>query len=49
MCRQHGATGISSYYVSRTPDKVIDLNKNILDQLDIPDWDTSNYGWILDK
>ena len=45
LCRTHGKCGNDSYYVSRTPDKVIDVNSMKKDY-DIPDFDTSNYGWI---
>lgn len=45
LCRTHGVCGNDNYYVSRTPDKVIDVDSmgNIFD---IPDFDTTKYGWI---
>lgn len=45
MCRTHACCGNDDYYVSRTPDKVIDVNAmgNIDD---IPDFDTDKYGWL---
>lgn len=44
LCRSHGATGNDDYYVSRTPDIVIDVNT--LFEFDIPTFDTDEYGWI---
>lgn len=45
MCRSHAACGNDDYYVSRTPDKVIDVyDKHFA--LDIPDFDTALYGWL---
>jgi hypothetical protein len=45
LCRTHGKCGNDNYYVSRTPDKVIDIDY-IGNDYDIPDFDTSMYGWI---
>lgn len=45
LCRTHGICGNDDYYVSRTPDIVIDINdRNV--KPDIPDFDTNNYGWL---
>ena len=45
LCRTHGYCGNDEYYVSRTPDIVVDvLQQN--PPYDIPDFDTSSYGWI---
>lgn len=46
MCRTHAACGNDDFYVSRTPDKVVDVNTFF--NYDIPDFDTDCYGW-LDK
>lgn len=46
MCRTHAACGNDDFYVSRTPDKVVDVNTFF--DYDIPDFDTDCYGW-LDK
>lgn len=45
LCRTHGKCGNDDFYVSRTPDKVIDINKVGFDY-DIPEYDTMDYGWI---
>lgn len=45
LCRTHGICGNDDYYVSRTPDKVVNTNKQIVDY-DIPDFDTSKLGWL---
>lgn len=43
-----GVCGNDNYYVSRTPDKVVDVFQQHI-PLDIPDFDTSEYGWINTK
>lgn len=45
LCRTHGVCGNDDLYVSRTPDKVIDYY-TWRGQYDIPDFDTSRYGWL---
>ena len=45
LCRTHGICGNDYYYVSRTPDKVVDVD-SMDSVLDIPDWDTSKDGWL---
>lgn len=45
MCRSHSATGNNDYYVSRTPDKVVDVDDPRF-PYDIPDFDTDEYGWL---
>lgn len=45
MCRTHAVCGNDDYYVSRTPDKVIDVGQRVI-PYDIPDFDTSKCGWI---
>jgi len=45
LCRSHGVCGNDQLYVSRTPDKVIDYD-TWRGEYDIPDFDTSNYGWL---
>lgn len=45
LCRTHGICGNDDYYVSRTPDKVIDINSKSR-QLDIPNYDTRKLGWL---
>lgn len=45
LCRTHGICGNDNYYVSRTPDKVIDVN-SMKDHTDMPDFDTTQYGWL---
>lgn len=45
LCRSHGVCGNDRYYVSRTPDKVIDACAPHC-QFDIPDFDTDSYGWL---
>lgn len=44
LCRTHGVCGNDDLYVSRTPDKIVDVRQRIV-PYDIPDWDTSKYGW----
>ena len=34
LCRTHGVCGNDNYYVSRTPDKYVDVNKRV--EFDIP-------------
>ena len=46
LCRTHGICGNDDYYVSRTPDKIVDVN-SMKKQYDIPDFDTRNYGWLI--
>lgn len=48
MCRGHARTGNNSMYISRTPDKVIDVSRVFDKQFDIPDFDTDSYGWLED-
>ena len=45
LCRTHGICGNDDYYVSRTPDKTIDINSKTK-QFDIPNFDTTKLGWI---
>lgn len=45
MCRTHGVCGNNNLYVSRTPDIIINVYQQHV-PYDIPDWDTSDYGWI---
>ena len=45
MCRTHGVCGNDDLYVSRTPDKVVNVYQQIV-PYDIPDFDTSDYGWL---
>jgi hypothetical protein len=45
LCRTHGKCGNDDLYVSRTPDKIIDVDHMGRDY-DIPDFDTKSYGWI---
>ena len=45
MCRTHAPCGNNDLYVSRTPDKVIDVNA-MYNIDDIPDFDTTKYGWL---
>jgi hypothetical protein len=45
MCRSHGVCGDNHYYVSRTPDKVIDPRARRIPR-DIPNFNTSLYGWL---
>lgn len=45
LCRTHGVCGNDDYYVSRTPDKVIDVN-TLECIYDIPDCNTDYYGWL---
>lgn len=45
LCRTHGVCGNDRYYVSRTPDKVIDVDSRGC-IYDIPDFDTTKYGWL---
>lgn len=46
MCRTHAVCGNNDLYVSRTPDKIIDVTKYPI-PYDIPDWDTSREGWLI--
>lgn len=48
MCRSHARTGNNNLYISRTPDKVIDVSLEFEPQFDIPDFDTDSYGWLED-
>lgn len=45
MCRTHATCGNDNYYVSRTPDKVIDVSQLRI-PYDIPDFDTTKYGYL---
>lgn len=45
MCRTHGVCGDDEYYVSRTPDIVVDVHAMKV-PYDIPDFDTTLYGWL---
>ena len=45
LCRTHGVCGNDRYYVSRTPDIIIDVHQQDY-PYDIPDFDTSNLGWL---
>lgn len=45
LCRTHGICGNDDYYVSRTPDIVVDPY-DLKVPYDIPDFDTSDYGWL---
>lgn len=45
LCRTHGVCGNDDLYVSRTPDKIIDVNQKIIPR-DIPDFDSEAYGWL---
>lgn len=45
LCRTHGVCGNDRYYVSRTPDKVIDVD-DMGYIYDIPDFDTNKLGWL---
>lgn len=45
LCRSHGVCGNDYLYVSRTTDKIIDVD-DMGDIRDIPDFDTSDYGWL---
>lgn len=45
LCRTHGVCGNDGYYVSRTPDIVVDVD-DMGDIRDIPNFDTSKYGWL---
>ena len=45
LCRTHGICGNDNYYVSRTPDIIVDVN-SMVKQYDIPTWDTNKYGWL---
>ena len=48
LCRTHGICSKDKYYVSRTPDKVIDIRNSKI-PYDIPDFDTNGYGWLKEK
>ena len=45
MCRTHGICGNNSLYVSRFKDRTFAFEDR--ERLDIPDFDTSDYGWIV--
>lgn len=45
MCRTHGICGNNSLYVSRFKERTFTFEDR--EKLDIPDFDTSNYGWIV--
>lgn len=46
MCRTHGICGNNDLYVTRFPDKYVDVNnKKVI--YDIPDYNTDCYGWII--
>lgn len=45
LCRTHAPCGNDDYYVSRTPDKIIDVDQ-LRVPYDIPDFDTDAYGWL---
>lgn len=45
LCRTHGICGNDDFYVSRTPDKIVDVNQRIV-PYDIPAFDTDCYGWL---
>ena len=47
MCRTHAVCGNDDLYVSRTPEEIIDVY-DVPIKYTIPDFDTSDYGWILD-
>lgn len=46
LCRTHGVCGNDDYYVSRTPDIIIDVDNLGNNYLDIPDFDTKKIGWL---
>lgn len=48
LCRTHGICSKDKYYVSRTPDKVIDISNSKI-PYDIPDFDARDYGWLKEK
>jgi hypothetical protein len=45
LCRTHGVCGNDDLYVSRDPSTVIDVNQMKI-PYDIPDFDTTKYGWL---
>ena len=45
LCRTHGICGNDDYYVSREPDKVVNVD-SMEKQYDIPDFDTTKLGWL---
>ena len=45
LCRGHGVCGNNDLYISRTPDELVDMNQRIK-PVSIPDFDTSEYGWL---
>ena len=49
LCRGHGVCGNDDYYVSRTPDKIIDVNNfRWVRDFDMPpkDFVADDYGWL---
>lgn len=46
MCRTHGICGNNEFYVSRFKERTFTYEDR--EKLDIPDFDTSSYGWIVD-
>lgn len=50
MCRGHAVCGDNRLYISRTPDDNIDANtKEGRMTVNIPDFDTEEYGWVKDS
>ena len=47
MCRTNGICGNNDLYVTRFPDKYVDVNNRKI-VYDIPDFNTDCYGWIVD-
>lgn len=45
LCRTHGICGNDDLYVSRTPDKYIDVNQLRI-PYEIPTFNTDEYGWL---
>ena len=48
LCRTHGVCSKDNYYVSRTPDKVVDVRNSKI-PYDIPNFNTNDYGWLKEK
>ena len=48
LCRTHGICGNDDLYVSRTPDKYIDVDQLRI-PYEIPNFDTDSYGWLNKK
>lgn len=46
LCRSHGICGNNDLYISRTPDEVVDVNSKTLLDPSIPNYDTTQYGWL---